>query len=311
MLVSEAGTTLYGVTQPGSLRSLAEATAAELLARDVSAVTLDWDESLFGAAEPNPLWFGVPGWSVMVLPSASLWVDKQLYRGSYGYSQRYAPEEATSVFAEYLREAGITVSRTHQPKTASPEAEQLASIESLPVGQIIGVMLQHSDNSYAEVLGRHLALATGNPPTVDGVNKAITDWLVRHDLFREGTQILDASGMASETKVSADVFTAAIRWAASPRKLRFHRVLRSLPTVGEGTLDGRFRDNPDAVERLRAKSGTHGDDSGEVSALSGYTEDTTGRLLVFSFIINHSPVSHDDTALAIEEIAGILPQCGD
>jgi D-alanyl-D-alanine carboxypeptidase/D-alanyl-D-alanine-endopeptidase (penicillin-binding protein 4) len=309
MLVSEPDTRLYGLTQPGSLRSLAEATAAELWERDVTSVTLNWDESLLGPAEPNPLWFLVPGWSDMVLPPSSLWVDKQLYRGSYSYSSRYDAEEATAVFAEYLRDAGITVPHTYQPVTASTEAQRLASMQSLPLREIVRVMLQYSDNSYAELLGRHLALAFGNPPTIAGVNETLTAWLTRHGLWREGTLILDSSGMVSESKVSPEVFAATIHWAVTSGRPELHQVLRSLPSADEGTLTSHFVDAPDVAGRLRAKSGTHGDSTGEVSALSGYAVDWTGRVLAFSFIINHSLASHDDTAYALDVVVGVLPQC--
>jgi D-alanyl-D-alanine carboxypeptidase/D-alanyl-D-alanine-endopeptidase (penicillin-binding protein 4) len=310
MLVSSAETRLYGVAQPGSLQSLALETAAELLARDVSSVTLDWDESLFGEPEPNPLWFGVRAWSLMVLPSSSLWVDKQLDRGSYNSYPGYDSAEATSVFAQYLRDAGITVSWTYQRRVASAEAELLSSIESLSVGELVGVMLQYSDNSYAELLARQTALAMGNAPTVAGVDQTLTDWLVRHSLFRAGTMILDASGMATEGKVAPEVFTATIEWAVTSRSRALHAVLLSLPTAGSGTLTHRFVDDPDVVGRLRAKSGTHGDATGEVSSLSGYVEDSGGRLLAFAFIINHSDETSDDTALAVEAVVGVLASCG-
>ena len=101
----------------------------------------------------------------------------------------------------------------------------------------------------------------------------------------EGFGMSDGSGLARSNRVTArqmvDTLVAMNRASAPARDL----FLRSLPVAG---LDGSLRDRltrPPYLGAVRAKSGY----ITGVSALSGYVQAASGRILAFSILINDVP----------------------
>jgi D-alanyl-D-alanine carboxypeptidase/D-alanyl-D-alanine-endopeptidase (penicillin-binding protein 4) len=122
---------------------------------------------------------------------------------------------------------------------------------------MMGHMDRISDNFFAEVLGKRLAVAvSGVPGTIAHAAAAISSWTKAHGV---AIHVYDSSGLSYLDRVTPDGITRLIQFAQGTP---WGPTLRSLlPTPGQGTLQGRL-----AGVRVHAKTGT----LDFVSALSGW-----------------------------------------
>jgi D-alanyl-D-alanine carboxypeptidase/D-alanyl-D-alanine-endopeptidase (penicillin-binding protein 4) len=99
------------------------------------------------------------------------------------YSSRHedAAGVALDTFTSALADAGIDAEAA-EPAAAPQGATELASVDSAPVSQLVEFMLVNSDNVVAEVLGREVALATGQEASADEAPAAVIDALAAQDL---------------------------------------------------------------------------------------------------------------------------------
>ena len=227
-----------------------------------------------------------------------------------------------------LKAAAVPVRGKAATGTAPDGAVELAEVRSPTVTRLLRLQNKDSDNFFAEMLGKGLAVSgePGDPvrskseplpvtPTVDSPSAAST--------------APDVPGPAT-TKTGAKV---AIRFArslgarptlvdgsglsrgdrASPRSVAtlldrvrdrsdFKSLYNSLPIAGhDGTLDHRMRSGP-AHNKCHAKTGT----LTGVSTLSGYCTTRGGRTVVFSILMNRVNVSgaHTLQDRMVQAIAG-------
>ena len=274
--------------QPATLADLAAATATALQAAGRGSVSLGFDDTLFAGPSWLPSW--TPGYHYEVPAISSLIVDEGLPSpdpaspSPAGAQMRSETPslDAARVFASQLRARGVEVTAV-TPATAPPGADTLASIDSLPLGDIIGVTLLHSDNTAAEVLFRQLSRAAGGDGSFADAGRAVLDWLGRDGGAAPGQVVADGSGLSRDNLVSPAVLAGVItRAAATDRGLE---VLARLPVAAAtGSLFDRFTDPAAAGGRgwVHAKTGT----LAGVGSLTGYTVTTSGRLLAFSLMIN-------------------------
>ena len=160
--------------QPATLASLAAGTARVLRARDIRAVRLGYDTSLF----TGPLM--APGWSSGyvtegdVTPIESLEVDQGRLTLSGAPQDADDPgnlrprtftpaADAAQAFASLLSAQGITVRGPVAPATAPRGSATIAAVSSPPRAEIVAQMLTESNNVIAENLARQVAIATGRP----------------------------------------------------------------------------------------------------------------------------------------------------
>jgi len=188
---------------------------------------------------------------------------------------------------------GITMSGGVGPGLAPVRGFELARLDSLPVSELIVVMLRDSDNVIAELLTREIGLARSGQGTTRAGTKAIDDVLSLRLGPLQGYSA-DGSGLSRENARPPAEWWRLLEWVSrSEWKDEFWAGL----AVGggeKGTLRRRFNGTP-AQGLVRAKTGYIED----VRALSGYSQTADGRMVVFSLIAN-GPAASRATTLAID-----------
>ena len=285
--------------QPATTQQLAADTAAALKAAGQASVSLGFDATLFSDAGWNDTWPG--NYRDQVTQLSALWVDE----GRVGGVRSRTPAlDAAKIFAAQLAAAGITV--TGAPAAAAAAGVELARVESLPVHVLVETAMNRSNNSFTEVLGFQLALATGHPSTFAGSVAAIEEQLTALGLWDDGAVLLDASGLSRSNLVTANRLARALRVMTTDARLSV--VLDGLPTAGvTGTLADRFTDQISRPARgvARAKTGT----LSFVSTLAGTTLTADGRQVTFAFLINGPPDGFA-AKLWTDQATGVVAACG-
>jgi len=223
---------------------------------------------------------------------------------------------AGRAFAKLLGVPVGTVKRETAPKAAASAAAgsisagaRLGVVQSPPLVQITDWMLQESDNTIAEVLGRQVALAAGKPATFDNTSQAMLDKLRGLGLPADEGDLYDASGLSRHDGISPTLLTQALALAASGREPALTGIFSGLPVAGwSGTLTDRFV-KPSAAKAgqgvVRAKTGTL---SG-VNTMAGELVTKDGRLLVFAIMASGSANASVAKA-ALDKVPARLVACG-
>lgn len=288
-----------------SLQALAAATARELRARGVSAVSLAYDTSLFTGPELSPHWPASYVPDNEVSPITALWADQGVAPG--GQSRLADPAaSAAGEFAAFLAKAGIRVTGQVQQRRAAPTAREVARVSSPPVAEIVEQVLKVSDNEGAEVLARQTALALGGEGSFDGGTAAVRQVLTGLGIDLGGARLYDGSGLSRDDRLDAGSIVEVLQVAASAEHPELRAVVSGLPVAAfDGSLEDRFAGSPGRGWVL-AKTGTLRGTSG----LAGLVTDARGRPLVFAFISNHIPALDTlDARAALEDLAATLATC--
>ncbi|WP_158305857.1 D-alanyl-D-alanine carboxypeptidase/D-alanyl-D-alanine-endopeptidase [Parvularcula bermudensis] len=175
----------------------------------------------------------------------------------------------------------------------------IASLPATPIRDIVNTINRDSQNLYAEVLLRQLGWIEGTASSFCGLLH-IERFLNDVGVPRSSYDFADASGLSSYNRVTPATITALLRYAAAQDWGDAYR--ESLPVGGApiGTLKYRFRGT--ALENnVFAKTGT----LNHVDALSGYLVAQSGKVLVFSIIVNDRPL---ESLSAMERIESLLLQ---
>lgn len=266
--------------QPASLQALAKATAAQLAASGVKKVSLGYDATLFAGPDFSPAWKSK--WRSFLSRVSPLLINEGRFND--WQSDPKPALTAATAFAKRLKAAGITVTGVRAAK-APASAEPVASVDSAPLGTIIGHTLRFSDNLAAEVLARQLALAVGDAPSFTGATTAVKSWLVAHDLWDPGMRLVDGSGLSDRSRVTPAVLAGAIATSLGTESLG--AVAEGLPVAGQsGTLKDRFNDASERIARgnVHAKTGT----LTGIGGLAGYLTTADGARVVFAELANHA-----------------------
>ncbi|MFC9294439.1 D-alanyl-D-alanine carboxypeptidase/D-alanyl-D-alanine-endopeptidase [Streptomyces sp. NPDC057011] len=266
----------------GSLVALAADTAQALKAAGTGSVTLAYDDSLFVAGR-HPI-----GANPNIAPVTALAADEgrpdDSVSGPVERSEDPA-KDAARAFAGLLAERGVKVTGEPVRAKAAGGAQPLAVTLSTPVGGLVERMLTNSDNDIAEALARQTALASGQPASFDGAEKAVGARLAGLGVDVSGARFADGSGLNRADKVSAGLLTGLLAKAADPGHPELRPVLTGLPVAGfTGTLRARNAGTSPAAGLLRAKTGT----LTGVNSLSGTVVDSSGRLVAFAFLTANS-----------------------
>lgn len=208
-----------------------------------------------------------------------------------------APDaHAAGVLAALLQARGVTVEGTAASGVAPKGAPVVATIDSHPVGALVGQMLRESDNLTAELLVKELGHRFAGAGTRTAGLGVVRQTLESTGLPVHHYSAVDGSGLDRSDRASCTLLMAALV-ASGPRS----PVAAGLPGAGrDGTLARRFQGSP-AAGRLRAKTGS----LREVAALTGYVDPLRpGEPLVFSMMINALP--SDATGRAVQEQLGAI-----
>lgn len=282
------------------LETLADRTAAALTKDGRTTVRLGYDDALFTGPAISPGWEDsyVPG--NIVTPVSALWVDQGV---SKGIRSREPAQSAADRFARLLQSAGITVADDVDREVAPQQATTLASVRSATVEQIVQALIRTSDNQAAEVMLRHVAIASGQPGTFDDGADAVAEALQAVDVDVTGLRLLDGSGLSRRNVISPRTLVQVVQVAlSSPRGAA---VIDDLPVSGfSGTLATRF--DQAAHGLIRAKTGTL---SG-IHSLAGYALDADGRPVVFAVMTDDADRVRSLAAqAAVDDVAAAIAAC--
>jgi serine-type D-Ala-D-Ala carboxypeptidase/endopeptidase (penicillin-binding protein 4) len=190
-----------------------------------------------------------------------------------------------TVFREVLERKGIAFGRRSVRVVSDPArsgvggAAVLAEHRSDPLPRVIGPILLHSQNWFAETLAKTLGREVRGEGSWEAglaVEAAFLTQVVGID--SADFVLRDASGLSAGNLVTPRALAALLEYV--DRTPRMEPVRRQLPVSGEeGSLQARFAGLPG---RVQAKTGY----IGGVDALSGYVRLPGGRTAVFSIIAN-------------------------
>jgi len=287
--------------KPASLQALAATTVTALTAAGVTRVRLGYDTSLFSGPDFHPAW--KHEWRSWVARVSPLMIGEG--RFNQWQADPAPARTAATAFAKRLSAAGITVTGIRPAKAASA-ATELASVQSAALDAVIARTLKLSDNVAAEVVARHVGIASGKSGSFAGGAAAIKAWLGDHGLWATGMRVLDGSGLSSRDRVTPSVLARAILASLADDKLA--GVAAGLPVAGvNGTLKHRFDDKAEKVARgnVHAKTGT----LVGVAALTGYLTTADGTRLAFAIIANQT--RGQTTAYNwLDRSTAVLVRCG-
>lgn len=186
-------------------------------------------------------------------------------------------------------------------------ARQLAVVQSAPLVQRLGEMMDHSDNVMAECIAREVAAAINRPQSFAGAADAVANRLSTAHVDLTGAALLDSSGLSVDDRLTAKTLDGVVQAAAGPDQPALRALLDLLPIAGgSGTLADRFLDaatNQGPAGWLRAKTGS----LTATNALAGVLTDRSGRVLTFAFLSNDAGPNGRN---AMDALASRLWSCG-
>jgi D-alanyl-D-alanine carboxypeptidase/D-alanyl-D-alanine-endopeptidase (penicillin-binding protein 4) len=296
-----------GYPHKADVVTLARAAARRLKTMHVRRVSLAYDDSYFTGPSVNPAWPDTYIPEAVVPPISALWVDEGHAPGSEGFVADPAAE-AARVFGNALRGAGVKVGPKAVRAGAGPDAVEVASVSSAPLGQIVERTLEVSDNNAAEVLGRHVGLAEKQQGSFVAGTQGVLEVLRRLGVNVSGDRLYDGSGLSRLDRLTTDTLASVVRLATSSEHPELRSVMTGLPVAGfTGSLAYRFDKGPvEARGRVRAKTGT----LTGVHGLAGLADDATGARMVFVIVADRVKLLKNlEAQTLIDRIAGALGAC--
>src|SRR6185312_2456051 len=238
--------------------------AAELAATGITEIQgrIVGDESRFDSLRGGPSsGFGV---SVVDLggPLSALSFNRGLASENGGSIQRNPPLFAAQQLTKELEKEGINVTRSASTGATPSGAKVLASVKSPPLSTLVRFTLKPSDNWFAEMLLKDLAVAGGNLGTTTTGAQAAAAFAKR---LGTGVSMNDGSGLSRADRASPrQVVKLLDKMRNRPE---FNALYAALPIAGrDGTLSN-------------------------VSTLSGYCKARSGDLIEFSLLMNGTGVT--------------------
>jgi D-alanyl-D-alanine carboxypeptidase/D-alanyl-D-alanine-endopeptidase (penicillin-binding protein 4) len=264
------------------------------------------DTSAYSGAPMAPGWDPADILGGDVAPIESVMVDAGRIQPLTPVSVRSATPalDAGRVFASAL---GLDPQTVTPLDGSSAGWQQLASVQSAPLMERLGEMMNDSDNVMAECIAREVAAAMHKPASFAGAVEAVTSRLSAAKVDVSGATLRDGSGLSIEDRLTAKTLDDVIGVAAGPDQPSMRPLLDVLPIAGgSGTLSNRFTGtdpNAAAAGWLRAKTGS----LTAVNTLVGIVTDVNGRVLTFALLSNNAgPTGRN----ALDNLAGVLRSCG-
>lgn len=238
------------------------------------------DETLFDTRRTGPYW--KPDYWRDCPPISALSVNEDLVSYFEPYSYGQPAVHAADVLRGSLRKHGVVVGHDSRAGTVPASgAVQVAAAPSPLVGRLVKIMDRRSDNYFAEVLNKRVAVAVGASGTMAHGRREARRYLASIGVDLSGARLYDGSGLSPADRLSPKQLVTLLRRVL---KQSFADTFRqSLPVAGvNGTLAHRMRSGP-AYGNAQAKTGTLSD----ASDLSGYVTAANGHRIVFSIMVNH------------------------
>ncbi|MEX1142978.1 MAG: D-alanyl-D-alanine carboxypeptidase/D-alanyl-D-alanine-endopeptidase [Thermoleophilaceae bacterium] len=263
----------YGVRRP-TVQTL----AAKLDRAGIEHVTgrIYGDESAFDSLRGGP--DSGYGTSIWVGPLSALGYNRGLAAETGASFQGNPPAFAAARLTDALRARGVSVRRRPSAGVAPRSAQELAAVRSPSIARLAAMTNKPSDNYFAEMLLKALAMrAHGQGTTAAGAKIAAR---FARRLGGRPARLADGSGLSRANRASP--YRVVRLLAAMRERDELVPFARSLAVAGrDGTLDDRMRRGP-ARGRCRGKTGT----LSNVSALSGWCRARSGDTYLFSILMN-------------------------
>lgn len=290
------------------LATLARRTAAALERAGRARVRLRYDATLFTGPAGSPDWEDDYLPDDVVSPITSLWVDGGREQPGLAFRSADPARDAALAFTQRLRRAGVAVVGRPRPGAAPERARPLAEVHGAELVEVVQRVLEVSDNEGAEVLARHVAVATGEPASFTGATAAVREVVEGLGVSLRGAELQDGSGLARGNRLGADSLLDAMATALDRHQLE--GAVSGLPVAGfSGSLAFRFATRADAaLGRVRAKTGTLV--AGGVHGLAGVVTGRDGSVMLFVAIADR--VRLRNTLFArdrLDQIAAALAGC--
>lgn len=211
-------------------------------------------------------------------PMSSLWVND----GFVEWEPKDVPfadpaAGAAGVFAELLRQRGVTIGGEAASGPAPEQSVSVAGIDSPSMAELVATMLRESDNGSAELLIKELGRRVGGSGSTDAGRSAVAATLSGLGLPVEGLVVADGSGLDPSNRVSCLLLHDLVERAEPGDAID-----QGLAVAGvSGTLARRFVDSP-VSGALRGKTGS----IRGVASLSGIMATRDEGKLTFSTIQN-------------------------
>lgn len=219
------------------------------------------------------------GVSIWVGPLSALSYNRGLASEGGSAFQTNPPSFAAARLDDALEARGIAVKGKPAAKTAPAGLDVVASVDSPPMSRIIKLMNKPSDNFFAEMLAKDVAMQVNGRGTTSAGAALIAGFARR---LGSGAQLVDGSGLSRGNRASPYRVVRLLRAMYKREQQQSDAYIDSLSIAGrDGTLVDRMRSGP-ARDRCRGKTGTLSD----VSALSGYCEVTSGNTWAYSILMN-------------------------
>lgn len=184
-------------------------------------------------------------------------------------------------FRGMLMEFGTTVNGNVRVDQAPSNAIVIAESQSPPLRELVRWLNKVSDNLYAEMLLRTVALKEKGQGSVSIAMEILRQQMSQWGVDQDDVQLVDGSGLSRLNTVTPRAIVKLLQVALT--RPWFDAFKESLPIAGrDGTLRARFQNTP-AEGRVFAKTGF----IGSVVALSGYIQRKDGSKMVFSILVNH------------------------
>lgn len=296
------------------LADLAAQTAATLKQQGQTSVGVSLDDSALGGIgwgeSMGPGWANADITNGFVAPITGIAVNAGRLR-----DENYAPRvndpglDAAQQFAAALKQAGVNVDGPIRRGAAPADAPVLATVHSAPISEVVGFMLDHSDNNVAESLARLVAVKRGAAPTFAGSGQAVLQSVQALGVDLTGCELVGGSGLADGSRLTAAALAQTLAVASADTGAQLRPLLRGLPIAGlTGTLTDRFGPASGAaagVGKVHAKTGS----LTGVSALAGQVTTADGRLVTFAVLADQVPAT-DPARAAIDRFTVAVAACG-